>query len=246
MIRGYTILLVLAGLLTLTPHFFAQTPASGNAAGSGQNKPPGSAQKPAESNPFPEDTSTVPLMPSKDSVALPDGAYSGDENAAARLRGEDTDPVRSPDDPGPSAGSGQDADSSSSQAGLDAILPPGSDDERPDKKRKLTAKDQPHTESATEDVNVAKYYLDSKNWKAALSRFQSAMVLDPENPEVYWGLAEADRHLGDFADARTYYEKLLDYDPEGPHAKEARKALKDPQIANARTPSIGQTTERNK
>jgi cytochrome c-type biogenesis protein CcmH/NrfG len=61
------------------------------------------------------------------------------------------------------------------------------------------------------------------------------MVLDPDNPEVYWGLAETERHLGDFAQARTHYQKLLDYDPEGPHGKEARKALADPQIANAKS-----------
>jgi tetratricopeptide (TPR) repeat protein len=60
------------------------------------------------------------------------------------------------------------------------------------------------------------------------------MVLDPENPEVYWGLAEAERHLGDFARAKENYLKLLDYDPDGPHGKQARKELNDPALANAR------------
>jgi tetratricopeptide (TPR) repeat protein len=60
------------------------------------------------------------------------------------------------------------------------------------------------------------------------------MVLSPDEPEVYWGLAESDRHLGKFAEARTYYQKVLDYDPDGPHGKAARKALKDPEIANAK------------
>ncbi len=78
------------------------------------------------------------------------------------------------------------------------------------------------------------YYLDRKNWKAALSRFESAMVLDPENPEVYWGLAEAEHHLGNFADAKAHYLKLLDYDPDGPHGRQARKELKEPEIANGK------------
>jgi len=40
-----------------------------------------------------------------------------------------------------------------------------------------------HEEAATEDINVGGYYLQTKNWKAALSRFESALVLDPENPK---------------------------------------------------------------
>jgi len=60
---------------------------------------------------------------------------------------------------------------------------------------------------------VGKYYLDSKNWRAALSRFQSALVLSPEEPEVYWGLAEANRHLGNYAEAKANYLKVIEYDP---------------------------------
>ena len=80
-------------------------------------------------------------------------------------------------------------------------------------------------ETAKEDISVGKYYLDNKNWRAALSRFQSALVLAPEDPEVYWGLAESARHLGNFADARAYYLKVMEYDPDSKHAKEAKKAL---------------------
>jgi tetratricopeptide (TPR) repeat protein len=76
--------------------------------------------------------------------------------------------------------------------------------------------------------------MDNKNWKAALSRFQSAMVLAPEEPEVFWGLAESARHLGNFADARGYYLKVIEYDPGSKHAKEAEKVLKNPEIANAK------------
>ena len=87
----------------------------------------------------------------------------------------------------------------------------------------------------------ARYYLDNKDWKAALSRFQSALVLDPDNPDVYWGLAEAERHLGNFADARANYQKVMDYDPGSRHAKEARKALQDPDFANAKPPQPAQS-----
>jgi predicted TPR repeat methyltransferase len=74
-----------------------------------------------------------------------------------------------------------------------------------------------------------------------LSRFQSALVLAPEDPEVYWGLAVSQQHMGDFAGARANYEKVLEYDPDSKHGKEAKKALKEPELANAKpAPSVGQ------
>ena len=89
---------------------------------------------------------------------------------------------------------------------------------------------------------MGKYYLDQKNWRAAQSRFQSALVLAPEDPEVYWGLAESARHLGNFPDARANYEKVIEYDPDSRHAKEAKKALEDPKIENAKAAPAGDAT----
>jgi tetratricopeptide (TPR) repeat protein len=180
------------------------------------------------------------VLPTKGTEALPEGAYGGTDSGRVALPGEDLDPVRSPDDPAPVAGSGQDQNSSSSLSGIGNLLPgpdTGTDEDKPGKRRKLTVKEPVHQESASEDISVGGYYLEKRSWKAAQSRFQSALVLDPENPEVYWGLAETERHLGDFADARAHYLKLLDYDPDGPHGREARKALKDPEIANAKSAS---------
>ena len=172
-------------------------------------------------------------MPSRATPPLPEGTYYGGGNSAgASLPSDDLDPMRSPDDPAPATNSDQGEASSSSLAGMDRLLPRPEDDQ-PEKKKKLLFKEPTHEQAATEDVNVGGYYLQTKNWKAALSRFESALVLDPENPEVYWGLAEAQHHLGDFANAKANYLKLLDYDPDGPHGKQARKELKDPAIANA-------------
>jgi tetratricopeptide (TPR) repeat protein len=159
------------------------------------------------------------------------------------MAGDDRDPVRSPDDPAPSpSSSGSQGPESSSLAGTDQWQPPPDDDDSGKKsgRRKTTVKETTHQESASEDINVGGYYLDKKNWHAALSRFQSAMVLDPENPDVYWGLAEAERHLGDFVQARAYYRQVVDYDPDSKHGKESVKALKDPEIANAKSAAPGQ------
>jgi tetratricopeptide (TPR) repeat protein len=175
-------------------------------------------------------------MPSKDTPVVPPGTYGGEGAGAGRipLPSEDLDPVRSPDDMASEAESAPSSDSSSSQMGMDKILPTTDDDQSTGKKRKLSVPGPEHKETSAEDIEVGKYEMDNKNWKAALSRFESAMVLAPDEPEVYWGLAESERHLGNLAEARSYYQKVVDYDPDSKHGKDARKALKEPEIANAK------------
>jgi tetratricopeptide (TPR) repeat protein len=226
--------LILAGCLLAAGRLSAQAPAQQNPpANSNQKQPP---PKPADANQFPEDTSNVPVMPSKETPALPEGTY-GEGAAASRvpLPSQDLDPVRGPDDAAArDAESAPASESSSSSAGMDKLLPGPDDDERQGKKRKLSVPGPEHKETSAEDVEVGKYELDLKNWKAALSRFESAMVLAPDEPEVYWGIAESQRHLGNLAEARSYYQKVVEYDPDSKHGKEARKALKEPEIANAK------------
>ena len=201
------------------------------------NKPPDTQKQkpPAEANPFPEDTNNVPVMSNGNAPAAAD--VPAGNNSPAALPGSDVDPVRSPDDPQPDANT--DAQGfSSSASGLDNVMPPPDTDVDSRRKKGRGAAPAPeHQETAAEDERVGGYYLDSKAWKAALSRFQSAMVLDPENPEVYWGLGEAQRHLGKMAEAKAAYEKLVEYDPDSKHGKEAKKILKSPELASAPTAS---------
>ncbi len=215
-----------AGLVAL-PALYAQSPAA-------QPNKPAPAQQPKptnESNPFPEDTNNVPLMPNGNAPVAPDVPR---DTAPAAAPAADVDPVRSPDDP---VGN-PDTDAqgfSSSAAGLDNVMPPPDTDidSRRGKKGKAPAPPPEHQETAAENEKVGDYYLDQKNWKAALSRYESAVVLDPENPEVYWGIGEAQRHLGKLAEARAAYEKLVEYDPDSKHGKEAKKILKSPEMASA-------------
>jgi tetratricopeptide (TPR) repeat protein len=232
--RSSWIGLALSGCLLIAAQLHAQSPAAQNPPAN-PNQQPQQPSKPADANSFPEDTSNVPVMPSKDTPALPPGTYDGEGAAASRipLPSQDLDPVRSPDDMASEPESASSSESSSSQ-GMDKILPATDDDRPQGKKRKLEVPGPEHKETSAEDIEVGKYEMDNKNWKAALSRFESAMVLAPDEPEVYWGLAESERHLGNLAEARSYYQKLVDYDPDSKHGKEARKALKEPEIANAK------------
>jgi tetratricopeptide (TPR) repeat protein len=203
-----------------------------------QQNPPASQPKPADANQFPDDTTTVPVMPTKDTPALPDGTYGGDDNArSVPLPAADNDPVRSPDDAASPASEGAtEVTSSDSNAGMDKLLGDPNEDgsETRGKHRKMDVPGPEHKETSAEDIEVGKYQLEIKNWKGALSRFQSAMVLSPDDPDVYWGLAESSRHLGKLAEARGYYQKVAEYDPDSKHGKESIKALKEPEIANAK------------
>ncbi|MGD1062997.1 MAG: tetratricopeptide repeat protein [Terracidiphilus sp.] len=240
--------LAIACLLLAGPWLRAQAANGSNPSGSGQSQPAAGAQNPpaaqtparvqtqSDQNPFPEDTSDIPVMPTHVSPGTIPG--DSDETRAGRIPmpADDVDPVRSPEDAG-TASENQQQSSSSSLAGMRDLLPPADDDVQPGKHHRKGEQTVPeHHETAAEDESVGQYYIDRKDWKAALSRFQSALVLDPDNPDVYWGLAEAEYHLGNFADARANYQKVMDCDPGSRHAKEARKALADPAIANAKPP----------
>ncbi|MFP5248374.1 MAG: tetratricopeptide repeat protein [Acidobacteriota bacterium] len=208
-------------------------------SGPSQQNQPNSAQNPsspppqADGNPFPGDESTVPVMPSR---STPD--FSSDIEGLGRAAAppRDTDPVASPEDVAP-GGSQSSSGFSSSQSGLDNLTtappPEPGQKHREDGGSQI---DMPH-ESPKEDMNVGNYYLDNQDWRGALSRFESALVLAPDNPDVYWGLAESQRHLGQYAAARQNYLKVMEYDPGSHHAKEAKKRLRDPQIANAKPAS---------
>jgi hypothetical protein len=246
--------LIFFSLATTIPALRAQAQGGNGTPNSSQNnqapgqKGPDSAKQPAQvqpqsnANPFPEDTSNVPVMPTRNIPGLPPGADDGG-NARVNLPADDMDPVRSPEDES-AAAQGREGSSSSSMAGMGDLLPGPDDQSQPGKRNKKNSQGMvEHHETAAEDEDVGSYYLSNKNWKAALSRFQSAMVLDPDNPVVYWGLAESQRHLGDFADARANYERVVEYDPDSRQGKDARKALNEPEIANAKTPAKTQSTE---
>jgi hypothetical protein len=207
-----------------------------------QQKPPASqpqqqpARKPSETNPFPEDTNDVPVVPTNgatngERAAAPPAAPGGESAGTTSLLKDDTDPVRSPDDPPPDS-SGADSGFSSSLSGANDVNIP--DEVKPTKHKKNSEPTEVvHQETAKEDEDVASFELSRKNWKAALSRFESALVTDAENPEVYWGIAEAARELGDYSKAKENYQKVMEYDPDSKHAREAKKWLKEPELANA-------------
>jgi tetratricopeptide (TPR) repeat protein len=203
-----------------------------------QQRPPAQQPAPSQSNPFPDDTTNVPVVPTRPQPAsVPANVPEAGSAETTTLLKNDADPVHSPDDP-VSGDSSSDGFSSSLAGSGDINIP---DEDRPDKHRKSQNEPVVHQVTAKEDEDVGEFELSRKNWRAALSRFQSALVTDPENPDVYWGIAEAQRGLGDYTSAKPNYQKVVDYeDPESKHFKEAKKLLKTRQLANAPAVSTNQ------
>ncbi|HSY72379.1 MAG TPA: tetratricopeptide repeat protein [Alloacidobacterium sp.] len=80
---------------------------------------------------------------------------------------------------------------------------------------------------AADDVHVGQFYLNREDYKGAYVRFKEATQADPENPEAVFYLAEAARRMNHKDEATQNYQLYLDALPDGPKAKEARKALHD-------------------
>lgn len=234
--RSWTMALLLGCFAFMYANAGAQS-STDESQSSSQSQPAQKPQKPntnppksaPEANPFPTDTTSVPVMPSRNSPGTPAPETNSPAYGDVALPNHDADPVRSPDDATPAPTSGSESTSSDSAAGLDELLKPPAETTKGHRPA-----DAPPAEGPQVDENVGSYYLESHDWKGALSRFESALVLDPENPDVYWGLAEAQRHLGDFAKAKANYLKVIEYDPDSKHSKDAKKILKQPEIANAR------------
>ncbi len=81
----------------------------------------------------------------------------------------------------------------------------------------------PH--KADKDVEVGDFYFKKKNYRAALSRYRSALRWKPNDAIATFRLAQALEKTGDLEEARAQYAAYLKILPYGPNAKEAQKAL---------------------
>jgi Tfp pilus assembly protein PilF len=78
---------------------------------------------------------------------------------------------------------------------------------------------------AAHDINVGETYLAGNSYDAARERFEEALRLTPDNPLIYFRLAQAYQGMQRLDPARTFYRKYLEMDPKGKFVKNARKAV---------------------
>jgi tetratricopeptide (TPR) repeat protein len=118
------------------------------------------------------------------------------------------------------------ADESSSRSTLVDLAPPDAEKNQPAEASDDVTEMHPYDpHKAAKDVEVGDYYFDLKNYPAAYSRYQEALLYKGNYALAVIGLARAAERLGKPDEARGNYEKYLQILPHGPNAPEATKAL---------------------
>lgn len=78
-----------------------------------------------------------------------------------------------------------------------------------------------------EDLQVAGFYQNDGNYRAAYMRAKDAVSLSADDPDAHLALAEAARKLGKLDEAEQNYKKCLSLDPVPKTRKAAQAALKE-------------------
>jgi tetratricopeptide (TPR) repeat protein len=78
---------------------------------------------------------------------------------------------------------------------------------------------------AMKDDEVGDYYFKRKSYKAALARYQDALIWKEKDAVANFRMAQCYEKLDQADQAIPHYEEYLKILPDGPYAKEARKAL---------------------
>jgi len=83
------------------------------------------------------------------------------------------------------------------------------------------------TQLAAHDIDVGETYLAGNNFDSARERFEEALRLTPDNPLIWFRLAQSLQGMQRLDPARLYYKKYLEAQPKGKFAKNAKKAISE-------------------
>ena len=162
---------------------------------------PGSSAKPSDQNPFPQQQSEKAAHQGQPGDKS-EPSENADEYSSSHVKGMDMPSSDTPASDTPTTGEAPPPN-----------LPPSSLPYNPKLARK--------------DAEIGDFYMESGNWRGAYERFIEANRSDPGNAEAVFGLAESSRRLSHMDEALRNYRLYLSALPNGPHAKEVRKALKE-------------------
>lgn len=110
--------------------------------------------------------------------------------------------------------------SKDSQIDFSAGPPPSSS---PDITARPAVNYDPHR--AQKDIEVGNYYLNRKNYRAALERFHDALLYKPDDAEATYGLAVTQEKMDLFSLAYNNYSKYVEILPDGPKAKDSQEGM---------------------
>ena len=94
---------------------------------------------------------------------------------------------------------------------------------------------------AMKDDEVGDYYFKLKNYKAALARYQDALIWKEKDAVANFRMAQCYEKLDQPDQAIPHYEEYLKILPEGPYAKDARKALQKLKRSEAKNETSAKT-----
>lgn len=212
-----------------------QTQSGSQSQQTGNQKKPDKKKSAAEANPFPEgqsqqaadqqnqqepDAPSAPQPNSKDQAAPAKKPSAAEANPFPEAKSEKAQQDQS-------AQPGDDQNYSSSQVqikGMDVAPSAGDEDAAPIQASSPLPYDP---KLAKKDAQIGDFYMESGDFKGAYDRFVEAARSDPGNAEAVWGLAESAHHLQMNNVAIKNYRLYLAALPNGPHARQIRKALKD-------------------
>jgi Tfp pilus assembly protein PilF len=78
---------------------------------------------------------------------------------------------------------------------------------------------------AAHDIDVGETYLSTNHFASAHERFEEALRITPDNPLLFFRLAQSLQGMQQLEPARLYYRKYLEVQPKGKFAGNAKKAL---------------------
>lgn len=99
----------------------------------------------------------------------------------------------------------------------------------------------PH--KAAKDIEVGQYYLKHKNYRAALDRFNEALLYKPNDAEATYRLAQTQEKLELYPLAYQNYRSYITIYKEGPYVKDAQEAMKRIEPHVPKTGPNGQSAE---
>jgi Flp pilus assembly protein TadD len=137
---------------------------------------------------------------------------------------QDKDGYKPPPFPGDAPGNSPTGESSSRDSAIDLTAKPAPEPARKEEDDAVLQPWDPH--KAAKDVEVGQYYFKLKNYRAALERFNHALLYKPDDAEAIYGLALTEERLDLLTLADQNYRKYLKILPHGPKAKDAEEALK--------------------
>lgn len=165
------------------------------------------------------------------------GVYG--QTSANRQSSEQQQPANSEQSGAAQTGGSSSGESSSKDTQVDLSPPPDDAKDHPDSAAAVSDAEEesganssqveefhqwnPH--KAMKDIEVGDFYFRQQNYKAALSRYQEALLYKPNDAIANFRSAECFEKLNSPQDAVEHYQAYLKVMPHGPLSRDAEKAL---------------------